>query len=164
MSNIGTVSKTKGKLGNECSDCKTCPSIGTFNRLRYDNCAYDKRLRESTSPLMYQMSRYKHESCRKCSYDGKLWAPFDLVDFESELIGITRPNSECDELHYYPTCNSKQPSVKDPQVPACRSTHDKSVPIVYAYDVCPIVCNNLKKMRTPGYSVHQREYCGKEKN
>lgn len=133
-------------------DCKTCPSIGTFNRLPYDMCAYSRTLRQSTSPLMYNMSRYKYENCKMCTYDGKLWAPFDLVDFESELLGLSRPNSKCNELEYDPRC---------PKSSLCTSTFDKSVPIVYAPDVCPVVCNNIKKMRTPGYILHQRDFCGK---
>lgn len=133
-------------------ECKTCPSIGSFNRLTYDNCEYSKHLQESTSPLMYMMSRYKYENCGVCTYDGKLWAPFDLVDYESELLNITRPNSKCPDMKYDPRC---------PRSPMCISTFDSDWPVVYAPDVCPVVCNNIKKMMTPGYVLHERAYCGR---
>lgn len=140
-------------MGDNCKKtCATCPSIGSFNRLSYDNCDYSKYLQESTSPLMYRMSRYAHENCRVCSYDGKLWAPFDLVDYESELKNITRPASRCPSMKYDPKC---------PRSPSCISTFDNTWPVVYAWDVCPVVCNNIKKMKTPGYKLHERAYCGK---
>jgi len=137
----------------ECrKECRTCPSIGSFNRLSYDNCTYGIELRQSVSPLFYNMSRYKYENCGMCTYDGKLWAPFDLVDYESELLNLTRPGTRCDELKYDPRC---------PKSGLCTSTFDKSVPVVYAPDVCPVVCNNIKKMQTPGYLLHRRAYCGR---
>jgi hypothetical protein len=165
MSNIGETNtvmhpgnpdKEKYPIIGDCKKtCATCPSIGTFNRLSYDNCEYRKTLQQSTSPLMYKMSRYQFENCDICTYDGRVYAPFDLVDQESELIGLTRPNSKCDELKYDPRC---------PDSSLCTSTFSKSVPIVYAWDVCPVVCNNLKKFRTPGYELHERAYCGRPIN
>lgn len=149
----GNSNKEKYPTIGDCKKtCATCPSIGTFNRLSYDNCEYRKTLQQSTSPLMYKMSRYQFENCDICTYDGRVYAPFDLVDQESELIGLTRPNSKCDELQYNPLC---------PDSALCTSTFSKSVPIVYAWDVCPVVCNNLKKFRTPGYELHERAYCGR---
>ena len=137
----------------ECRDnCPTCPSIGTFNRLNYDNCAYDKKLSESTSPLMYQMSRYKYENCARCTYNGTQYAPFDLVEEESELRGIVRPATRCPTRLYNPTCQKSE---------MCSSTYDKDVPVVYPPNLCPVVCNNIKKMKTPGYSLQRRDFCDK---
>lgn len=136
---------------SECRDtCPTCPGIGTFNRLNYDNCAYDKRLRESTSPLMYQMSRYKFENCARCTYNGKQYAPFDLVEEESELRGIVRPATRCPVNMYNPTCTKSE---------TCLSTYDKQVPVIYPPNLCPVVCNNIKKMNNPGYTLQKRDFC-----
>lgn len=139
-------------MANCKEECPTCQSIGTFNRLSYDNCAYDKKLSESTSPLMYQMSRYKYENCARCTYDGKLYAPFDLVEEESELKGIVRPATKCPSRLYNPTCQRNG---------ICWSTYDKNVPIIYPPNLCPVVCNNIKKMKTPGYTLQKRDFCDK---
>lgn len=139
-------------VGDCRETCPTCPSIGTFNRLNYDNCAYKKKLGESTSPLMFQLSRYKFENCGRCTYDGAHYAPFDLVSEESELKGLTRPATRCPSRLYTPTCKKSD---------LCWSTYDKDFPVVYPADLCPVVCNNIKKMKTPGYVLQKREYCGK---
>ncbi|AYV75764.1 MAG: hypothetical protein Terrestrivirus3_33 [Terrestrivirus sp.] len=145
-------SARSGPLMNyECTNkCNTCPSIGSFNRLTYDNCAYTEDLHQSTSPLLYQMSRYKFENCSACTYDGTYYAPFDLVDYESELKNITRPGSLCSNMKYSPTCKKSE---------LCTSTFDPSVPIVYAPDVCPVVCNNIRKVKSPGYRLENSVKC-----
>lgn len=139
------------EIMSECKEtCQTCQSIGTFNRLTYDNCAYDKKLSESTSPLMYQMSRYKFENCARCTYNGKQYAPFDLVEEESELKGIVRQATKCPTKLYNPTCQRSN---------MCLNTYDKDVPIVYPANLCPVVHNNIKKNNTPGYTLQKREFC-----
>ena len=138
---------------NGCKDtCSTCQSIGSFNRLGYDTCQYDTKLKESTTPLLYQMSRYKYENCSRCTYDGKMYAPFDHVELESELRGIVRSATKCPSGLYSPTC---------PKSETCLSTYDKTVPIVYPPNLCPIVCNNIKQMKNPGYTLQRRDHCGK---
>ena len=157
-SSLGKKSLRDRNLSNmsmnyDCKKCATCPSIGSFNRLRYDNCAYSQDLNQSTSPLNYQMSRYKFENCSACSYDGKYFAPFDLVDYESELKNITRPNTLCSDLKYSPTCEKSD---------MCISTFEQDNPVVMIRNVCPVVCNNIKKPTYPGYTLKQRDYCGKK--
>lgn len=132
---------------NECRNiCPTCQNIGGCTRLSNDDCAYNQKVRESTAPLMHQLSRFKFENDSRCTYDGKLYAPFDLVDEESELKGIVRPVSKCASEMYHPGCNSNN----------CRSTYSKNVPIIYPPTLCPIVCNNIKKMTHPGYVLQKR--------
>jgi hypothetical protein len=127
-------------------------NIGSSTKLIYDNCAYQKNLQISTSPLIYQLYEGKHENCTKCKHD-KFWRPFDLVDVESELLNITRPNSKCDQFKYDPTCKKSK---------SCTSTFDKSVPIVYAPEICPIIKNNIPKMTTVGYELPVNDLCKKE--
>ena len=135
----------------KCNNCDSCPSIGSFNRLTYDNCAYSLDLNQSTSPLIYQMSRFKYENCSACTLDGNYYAPFDLVDYESELKNITRPASLCNSTKYSPTCKRSK---------RCISTFDKSVPSVAVKDVCPVVCTNMKPQTSPGYTLKQQPWCG----
>lgn len=129
-------------------------NIGSSNRLPYDNCAYQKELYESTSPLLYNLYEGKHENCKKCLYD-KFWRPFDLVDIESELKNITRPNTRCDQFKYDPKCKKSS---------SCISTFDKDIPVVFMADICPIIHNNIPKMTEPGYSLPPASICADEHN
>jgi len=149
--NRGRLMK-KTKSGYECQkECKGCHNIGSFNRSFYDNCEYRKDLRQSTEPLSYKLARYQFENCNKCTYDGKLWAPFDFVNEESELRNLTRPASRCDEFKYHPDCPSSE---------ICISTYN--APVVYPPDVCPVVCNTLERKThlSPKYIIQETGYCG----
>lgn len=122
---------------------------GSSNRLKYDNCSYEKELYESTSPLAYQLYGGKFENCNKCLYD-KFYMRYDLVDIETELRNQTRPLSKCDQFKYSPKCRKSG---------LCLSTFDKTVPVVLAPEICPIVYNNIPKMTTPGYRVPDPNFC-----
>lgn len=133
-------------------ECKGpgCQSYGSLNSLNYDRCAYQKQLYESTAPLSYRLYEGAHESCDKCIYD-RFWRPFDLVDVESELKNITRPNSKCSSFKYNPLCKNSK---------SCLSTFDPKVPVVHN-TLCPVVFNNIKKMTHPGYVVPNDNICKK---
>jgi hypothetical protein len=135
----------------ELHNCQTCPSIGTFSRLNYDNCAYDKRVSESVSPLSYQLSRFKYENSARCTYDGRQYAPFDgpLVDSETELKGITRPGTRCPSQKYNKDCKKSD---------KCTNTFDKSVKVVYPAYLCPVVHNNIMAATSVGYSLKNSVY------
>jgi hypothetical protein len=126
-------------------------NIGGFNRQKYDDCVYQKKVHQSTNPLNYQLYEGKFENCNKCVFD-KAYRPFDLVDVESELRNITRPLSSCDNLKYNPKCVKSK---------MCLSTFDKSAPVVLAQEVCPIVKNNIKRMTNPGYELQEADFCGR---
>ena len=121
-------------------------NLGGFNRLPYDNCAYQKKLHESTSPLSYQLYEGKFQNCHKCTYKNEFWRPYDpsIVDLESELKNITRPSSQCAQLKYNPGCTKSK---------LCTSTFNKDLPVILDTQVCPVVHNNIPKMKTVGYSV-----------
>ena len=127
-------------------------NFGSSNRLIYDNCAYQKKLYESTSPLAYRLYEGSIENCNKCIYEDQFWRRYDLVDVESELKNITRANSRCPQFKYNPNCKKSK---------FCLSTYDKNAPVVLAPEVCPIVFNNIPKMRTPGYDVPKQDFCNK---
>lgn len=129
-------------------------NIGSSNRLIYDNCAYQKKIYESTSPLDYNLYQGKFENCKKCLHD-KFWTPYQLVDIETELRNQNRPLSHCDQFKYNPSCKKSQ---------ICLSTFDKSVPVVLAPEVCPIVHNNIPVTKDVGYKVPQQSACGVKLN
>lgn len=121
---------------------------GSYNRLRYDKCAYQKDLSQSTSPLQYRMSIDAFEHQNKCVYDkDSFYHPFDdkIVNTESELKGLGRSASKCAQFQYSPICEKSE---------MCTSTYDSSVPIVLAQEVCPIIKNNLPKILGPGYELN----------
>jgi len=125
---------------------------GGSNRLPYDHCAYQKRLYESTSPLMYQLYEGAHEHCGKCTYEGRFYriGHGDLVDYESDLRGITRPATKCDQFKYSPTCTKSE---------MCISTFDPSFPITPAPELCPIVRSNIPRWLSPGYILPSGDMC-----
>lgn len=124
-------------------------NIGASNRLLYDQCAYQKDLYESTSPLAYRLYHGAWENCSKCKFD-KFWTPYQLVDIESELRNQTRPLSHCDQFKYSPNCRRSG---------LCLSTFDPSVPIVPAPEVCPIIYNNIARPVHPGYHLPDPAFC-----
>ena len=121
-------------------------------RSMYDQCAYNKKLRESVSPLSYMMYSGMWENCKPCCGQSARPRLAKVVDVESELRNQTRYYSRCPELKYNPTCN---------KVPNCTSTFDSRVPMVVAPEVCPIVFNNIPKLTDVGYRLDAQPYCGK---
>lgn len=87
-------------------------SFASQNRMINDDCAYQQRLHESTSPLMYQINPMSKESCTKChmSYPGFIGAlggfgpgtDPNRVDISSDLRGQTRLSSRCPSHKYNP--------------------------------------------------------------
>jgi len=124
-------------------------NLGAYNRLSYDNCAYQKRLQESTTPLLYRLYEGQFENCGKCTYKNQFWRPFDLVDIETELKGLTRPNTKCPQFEYSPTCKKSQ---------ICTNTFDNSNPVVLAHEVCPIIKNNINKITNVGYVIEEKPF------
>ncbi len=124
---------------------------GSSNRQIYDNCNYEKRLYESTSPLTYQLYFGKHENCKKCVHDNfPVKYQASIVDAESELKNITRPLSECDQFKYSPSCKRSG---------LCLSTFDKKATVVLPPEVCPIIYNNIPRQNHPGYHLPNPNIC-----
>lgn len=120
---------------------------GSFNRLRYDTCAYEKELYQSTSQLGYRLSMDPYENENKCVADkNSFYHPYDdkIIEASSELRGLNRKGSKCAQNRYNPNCEKSD---------SCMSTFDPSVAIVLAPEVCPIIQNNLQKMTGPGYEL-----------
>tara|TARA_Y100000590_G_scaffold405115_1_gene493146 strand:+ start:222 stop:650 length:429 start_codon:yes stop_codon:yes gene_type:complete len=93
----------------------------SFNRLIYDNCAYEHQLHENVGTLAYVMDPSKFEHCSKCRMELGILGGANvshikgnLVDLESDLRGTTRIQSKCPDLKYQNPCpkqdmNSCQP-------------------------------------------------------
>lgn len=129
-------------------------NIGAFNRMKYDQCKYQKDLYESTSPLAYNLYFGKEENCNRCQMrDQPFWTRQSpqIVDVESDLRNITRPLSDCDQFKYSPACKRSG---------MCISTFDRSAPVVLVPEVCPIVYNNIPRQTNPGYRLPNPNICG----
>lgn len=108
----------------------------SFNRLRYDSCAYSKTLQQSTDPLEYSLFKGKFESCNSCTV-GDFTNNLEFgtrSDIESDLKGQNRPNTKCPSDHY--PANSGSAAPFSPQI-TCQNI----------YNITP---NNLVKPTTTG--------------
>jgi len=87
-------------------------SFRSQTRTISDDCAYKRRLHESTSPLLYNINPIAYESCTKChmAYPGFIGSlggqgfgigP-DRVDIDSDLRGQTRLLTNCPTHKYNP--------------------------------------------------------------
>ena len=81
------------------------------NRLIYDNCEYKTKLNESTNPLNYMLNPIRYENCNKCRMElgvvgGTAVSHIqgNLVDLETDLMGITRKASLCPSQKFSSNC------------------------------------------------------------
>jgi len=81
------------------------------NRLIYDNCAYATEIKESTSPLEYNLFKGKYENCKQCpAGDFTNIVEFgSRADVENELHGLNRPGTLCPSLKFNPAKEFKTP-------------------------------------------------------
>ena len=82
----------------------------SFSRTHYDKCSYVERLNENVSALDYTLDTVKYNNCRQCIHSLGLVSgnsvsrvAGNLVDLESNLMGIDRPTSRCAKYRYMPT-------------------------------------------------------------
>src|SRR5258706_12677531 len=83
----------------------------SLNRLKFDQCAYQKDLSQSTSSINYTLDPNQYFSCQPCMVQLGLLGGnnvsitrSNMVDLESDLFNITRQNSTCPERKYLPFC------------------------------------------------------------
>ena len=87
----------------------------SFNRLNYDTCSYKQVLEESVGPGEYQLAA-PHVSCEPCfNKDPRyrlqrngvsLNTRMNMIDTDSELMNLTRTQSNCSEKKFNPKFNS----------------------------------------------------------
>ena len=83
----------------------------SFNRLRYDTCAYKNYLAESVGTLGWVLDPSRYENCNNCRIEHGIVGGNDvsiikgnMVDLESDLKGQTRLASKCPTLNYINPC------------------------------------------------------------
>ena len=83
----------------------------SFNKLKYDNCAYKHNLNESVGTLAYVLDPSKYENCNKCRMELGILGGTNvshikgnLVDLETDLMGITRKASLCPAQKFTSNC------------------------------------------------------------
>ena len=81
----------------------------SFNRVKYDTCAYSQNLTENVSYLSYTLDPMKYQHCTPCRSELGLVGgnnvskiSGNLVDLESNLFGIDREESSCSAMKYLP--------------------------------------------------------------
>ena len=131
-------------------------AAGYSDNLFYDDCAYNQRLKENREFAQYQLYQGAHENIGKCKYD-RFYHPYDLVDVESELKNQTRPLSDCPSLKYMGVKQTGTCSTKDK--PYQVDYFNKTVPVVYPPEICPIVYNNIPKRSCPGFVIPKYINC-----
>ena len=121
-------------------------------RLEYDNCAYKQELRQSTDPMRYQLYSGKYVNCGNiCRADKNFPANgIALVDVESELKGINRINSRCNESKHPYYDSEHIIRTNDPRLPP------HITPYACERDIVP---NNIPKMTHPGFGPMNPNVC-----
>ena len=130
----------------------------SYNRLRYDQCAYKSEINQSVGPLEYILNPMKYENCQKCRHEFGLVGGTNvshikgnLVDLENDLRGQTRQNTKCPTLKYAPSkdntitvsgnaCNSsRQIDLTKVHLPPCQMLRFPPTPLPNApdYGSCP---------------------------
>jgi hypothetical protein len=83
----------------------------SFNKLKYDNCAYKHNLNESVGTLAYILDPSRYENCNKCRMELGILGGTNvshikgnLVDLETDLRGTTRHATKCPSKKYLNPC------------------------------------------------------------
>ena len=148
-----------------------------WNRTRYDPCEYKVDVRQSTSPLAYQLNPLKFENCFKCRNQLGLLGGQDvslstrnIVDVESDLSGRSHaPSRQACGLYMPQPKNGRKckHEYKDTGIPwdcqecqeekihlrPCQMTQYRPRPVDVGYSIKQPTCDELKstdlRSRTP---------------
>lgn len=119
---------------------------GRLDNLKDDVCYLNQRLTQNQEIMKHMLYDGKYENAQKCVFDKSYFPrPFDsrIVNVESELLGLTRPASKCNNMKYRSDCK---------KTALCMSTFDKSAPVVLPPEACPIISTGLPKITSSGFS------------
>jgi len=129
----------------------------SWNKLKYDSCAYNKELNEQLNEFKYIMDDSKYVNCNKCRMVKGIVGGNDvsqisgnLVDLESDLRGQTRMSSLCPSHHWTSACNNMiniQPEQNQPglkintqllNLPECQMFNYNPITVPqYTPNACP---------------------------
>lgn len=115
----------------------------SFNRSKYDTCAYKYDLQNNVSTLDYILSDIRYNNVNKCRHQLGLIGGTNvshikgnIVDLESELRGQTRLLSKCQNNLYVPTNdniikNDKTEAIDTTMqhLPSCQTIMYRSIPL-----------------------------------
>ena len=101
----------------------------SFNRLRYDSCAYRNDLAQEIGTFSYVIDdcRFVHKNPKRLEFgivggnDVSIISKNQMVDLESELKGQTRLASRCPILDYQNPCPSGDINMCNPKQVVIRS-------------------------------------------
>jgi len=130
-----------------------------MNRLIYDNCETAQRLSESTGPGLYNMYEGQFNNNSKCrsafgefsNYGVSLYNG-NIVDLESDLMGINRRASLCPKNKYTPSCDNY--AVCGVNGIPCSCLEATSRNLINA-QTCPSMFNRPVVVQPPPFSVRQ---------
>ncbi len=137
-----------------------------WNRTRYDPCEYSVDIRQSTSPLAYQLNPLKFENCNRCFNQLGLVGgqnvslnTKNLVDLESDLSGRSHALSRQACGLYTPKprngikCDHSLPDTGIPysncqpdkiHLKPCQMNQIKPRPVDVGYSIKQPTCDDLK--------------------
>jgi hypothetical protein len=115
----------------------------SFNRSKYDTCAYKYDLQTNVSTLDYLLSDIRYNNANKCRHQlgfiggtNVSHIKGNIIDLESELRGQTRLISKCQNNLYIPTGDNIVKNDKTNPIdtnmehlPACQSIMYRSIPL-----------------------------------
>lgn len=99
------------------------------NRLMYDACSTKQQVQGNGTIFEHQMYTGKYNNCKPCRIilgqvggNNVSVTPGNMVDLESDLMGITRPLTDCSNGRYKPNCDCKNCTTGLPcGCPDCKS-------------------------------------------
>lgn len=146
--------------------------VMSFNKPLYDECQYKTDLQQSTGTLRYHLDPNRYYNCNKCfMLGGVVGGPAvshtdrNIVDVESDLLGVTRVQSGCASKKYAPpTTNAKTRGAPGDEIPMSRHLrtahfikYDRptSTGIQTAYPSCEQVLEDIKNSKLESYDPYE---------
>ena len=121
----------------------------SFNRLPYDKCAYAVDLKQSVTPLDYQLyvGKFENQKPCPCNEKGNNLENCNVkletrADVENELYNLNRPGTLCPDKKYNPKDKNNFNNTYHP--PRLCQGHYHITPTGLA----PVKSNGLKKIKT----------------
>ena len=134
------------------------------NRLMYDTCNYEKYVSELNNQNAYLLNESKFYNCNKCRMEQGIIGGTavshikgNLVDLESDLKGITRQASLCNNKQFSSNCNQnmnqcKPDNIKFTNSSGCEREIDTSM-------VHLEPCNMINYKEIPHIAPHYHKQC-----
>ena len=137
------------------------------NRLMYDTCEYKTRLDESVDSLGYQLDPIRYENCNKCRMELGVVAGTsvshikgNLVDLETDLMGITRKASLCPTKKFQSSCATKNIANCNPNNIVINGSPAQNQSVIDTSKLHLPSCNMVRYKPIPSESRPNLSQCG----